>query len=192
MADEIAILKNQGASEFYFADSNFIGPGKKGRERALTLAGLIRPLNITFGMETRPDDLENNFRFLEKNRLLDRLERTANLLCHRQIVLMRTLGYHEFIRQERLIPSGPLGFQGDVAYQDYRVRWMSELFPHACLSVLRQISSADSPLYWKTCGDEKLCARVNHYLVELFQHLLKQASEEKLLPPVGRMKQEIE
>jgi anaerobic magnesium-protoporphyrin IX monomethyl ester cyclase len=138
------------------------------------------------------DDLENNYRFLEQNRLLDHLERTANLLCHRQIVLMGTLGYREFMRQGRLIPNGPLGFQGDVAYQDFRVRWMSELVPHACLSVLRQISRADSPLYWKTCEDEKLCTGVNHYLVELFQRLLKQASREKRLPPVGQMKQEIE
>lgn len=262
VVEEIAFLKDQGASEFYFVDPNFIGPGKKGRERALKLADLIHPLNITFGMETRPDDLtpeilekltasgftslllgiesgsgdmlkqlkksvsrnvgenairlcrtagiepeigflmfvpdstledlENNFRFLEKNRLLDRLERTANLLCHRQIVLAGTLGYRDFMRQGRLIPNGSLGFQGDVAYQDFRVKWMSELVPHACLSVLRQISRANSPLYWKTCEDDKLCARVNHYLVELFQDLLKQACREKLLSPVGQVKQEID
>jgi radical SAM superfamily enzyme YgiQ (UPF0313 family) len=55
--DSIAGLAVRTLSEIYFADPNFIGPGKKGRERSLTLAGLICPLNITFGMETRPDDL---------------------------------------------------------------------------------------------------------------------------------------
>jgi hypothetical protein len=33
------------------------------------------------------------------------------------------------------------GISGEVAYQDYRFKWMSELIPHACLSVLRQTSS---------------------------------------------------
>jgi len=48
------------ASYFYFADPNFCGPGKRGRERAAALArGIRRRLpGITFGMECRADNVE--------------------------------------------------------------------------------------------------------------------------------------
>ncbi|MFQ5686656.1 MAG: B12-binding domain-containing radical SAM protein [Candidatus Scalindua sp.] len=46
---------------FYFADANFLGPGKKGKERVYELASLIidRGLNIKFGIECRVNDIEN-------------------------------------------------------------------------------------------------------------------------------------
>ncbi|MHC4267284.1 MAG: B12-binding domain-containing radical SAM protein [Planctomycetota bacterium] len=46
---------------FYFADANFFGPGKKGKERACELARLIIDdgLNIKFGIECRVNDIED-------------------------------------------------------------------------------------------------------------------------------------
>ena len=46
---------------FYFADANFFGPGKKGKERACELANLImdKGLNIRFGIECRANDIED-------------------------------------------------------------------------------------------------------------------------------------
>ncbi len=55
---EMQGLISMGIRDFYFADPNFIGPGKKGKNRTLRLLELIRPLKITFGMETRPEDLD--------------------------------------------------------------------------------------------------------------------------------------
>lgn len=55
---EIKALISMGIQNFYFADPNFIEPGKKGKDRTLRLMELIRPLKITFGMETRPEDLD--------------------------------------------------------------------------------------------------------------------------------------
>jgi len=55
---ELKALISMGIRDFYFADPNFIGPGKKGKERTLRMMELIRPLKITFGMETRPEDLD--------------------------------------------------------------------------------------------------------------------------------------
>lgn len=55
---EMKALISKGIRNFYFADPNFIGPGKKGKDRTLRLMELIRPLKITFGMETRPEDLD--------------------------------------------------------------------------------------------------------------------------------------
>ena len=55
---EIKQLLDAGYKDFYFADPNFIGPGENGKKRIIELLKLIRPLEITFGMETRSSDLD--------------------------------------------------------------------------------------------------------------------------------------
>jgi radical SAM superfamily enzyme YgiQ (UPF0313 family) len=54
---EVTELVQNGHTDIYFVDPNFIGPGKAGRERAFELARSLSELGITFGMETRADDL---------------------------------------------------------------------------------------------------------------------------------------
>ena len=259
---EMTQLIDQGVRDFYFVDPNFFGPGKKGRHRTLVLAELIRPLGITFGMETRPndldpetleslvsaglqnmllgiesgsksvlgrlgkdahlnsselainlcrsvgiepeigflmfvpdstvDDLQHNLDFLEGNNLLDRLDRTANLLCHCQIVLMGTSDYRWFKEQGRLAETGPFGFEGEIAFVDDRVKWISELVVHACLYVLKEMSRPDSPVWWGESRNVLELKRVNEYLVDLFTRLLKEVQRTTNLAPVGILKNDIE
>lgn len=54
---EINDLVAQGKSHIYFVDPNFIGPGKSGQENAAMLADSLAGLGITFGMETRTNDV---------------------------------------------------------------------------------------------------------------------------------------
>jgi anaerobic magnesium-protoporphyrin IX monomethyl ester cyclase len=260
--EEMTELMGHGYQDFYFVDPNFIGPGNKGRSRALELAGLMRPLDITFGMETRPNDLDEevlehlasaglqslllgiesasssvlgqldkrssrnfgqqainlcrsvgiepevgflmfvpdsttedlaeNLDFLLANNLLDRLDRTANLLSHCQIVLMGTPDYRRFSEQGRLTATGPLGFEGEISFADHRVKWVSELVVHSCLSVLRDMSRPESPLWWRTSGNSRAAERINRYLVNLFKQLLGMACKGPHLPPVGTMKTDVE
>jgi len=263
---EISELADKGCQDFYFVDPNFIGPGKKGKDRIHKLMKLIRPLNISFGMETRPNDLDpdildslissgfktlllgiesgsksvltnlnkgasinssesairicrnagiepevgflmfvpdstledlkHNFEFLQKNNLLDRLERTANLLSHRQLVLMGTSGYRMFEKQGRLKKAGVLGFEGEVSYQDNRVKWVSDLMIHACLFVLENMEQPESPIYWQLCENEGKRSiefvKTNDCLVDLFKRLLADAGKSALLSPVSIMKEDIE
>ncbi len=263
---EMVELLKLGYRDFYFVDPNFIGPGRKNKQRINKLMDLIRPLNITFGMETRPDDLDleimdnlvsagfkslllgiesgsssvlgnlnksgsvnsserainicrdagiepqvgflmfvpdstlkdlkYNFEFLQKNNLLDRLERTSNLLGHRQIVMMGTSGYGMYEEQGRISRAGALGFEGEVSYRDARVKWISDLMIYACLFVLLNMEKPDSPIFWQMCGqsseDSPVFAGVNSYLVGLFQRLWDEAQMTKTLPPVAEMKKEIE
>jgi radical SAM superfamily enzyme YgiQ (UPF0313 family) len=58
VAGEVAGLKAAGKDDFYFVDPNFIGPGKRGRERALELAAALAGLEITYGMECRASDVD--------------------------------------------------------------------------------------------------------------------------------------
>ncbi len=57
----VRVREELGASSFYFADPNFCGPGKKGRERVARLAQLIakRLPKVSFGMECRADNVED-------------------------------------------------------------------------------------------------------------------------------------
>lgn len=242
---EIELLMAQGIREFYFADPNFIGPGRSGRERTRELLELLRPLRISFGMETRAGDLDGelmaelvragltslligiesgspdilsrlnksartddgalairicrehgiepeigflmfvpeatfadlraNLDFLQQNRLLDRLERTANLLCHRQIVLAGTSGYATFATQNRLQKTGVFGFQGEVALANPRIEWLAGLTIFACHTILQKMADRNSQLYWQKTVSP-VWQTANDYLVRLFHRLLDQAA----------------
>ena len=243
--EEIKELVGQGYKDFYFIDPNFVGPGEKGRERVIALMDLIRPLGITFGMETRPNDLTSelleklvasglnsillgiesgskailgkldkysssamsekalrlcrvagiepevgflmfvpdstvldlneNLQFLKNNQLLDRLDRTANLLSHSQIVLYGTSGYERFKKEGRLKPSGMFDFEGEVTFKEASVARVSELVQHACHHVLRDMERNNSPVYWKKPNNSQVHISLNDYLVLMFERLLKLA-----------------
>lgn len=244
IVDEIQELMQKGYRDFYFVDPNFIGPGAAGRQRCSDLLERLRPLNITFGMETRPNDLteallvelrdaglsslllgiesgsanmlgrirkgttqdageraialcraagiepevgfimfladtslsdiRENLDYLARNRLLDRLDRTANLLGHRQIVLKGTSGYAQLAVKGRLDVSGVMGFEGRVRHIDPRVAWLSETALAACHWVLRQMGQSDSPVHWR-CSAGPAHERLNAALVKRFHELLNLA-----------------
>ncbi|MBI4773379.1 MAG: B12-binding domain-containing radical SAM protein [Deltaproteobacteria bacterium] len=260
---EVEDLTDRGFRDFYFVDANFVGPGTEGKERIIRLARRLEPLGVTFGMESRPNDLDSrlletlraaglesllmgiesgstaslgrlrkgcsretaeeaialcrsfgiepevgfimfepdgtmedlraNLDFLTKNRLLDRLGRTANVLCHRQIVLMGTPGYRQYQLSGRLEPRGYLGFEGEVTFLDPRVLWMSKVMRFCCLSVLKAMSEPMSPIYWeKEAPYSEPFQRVNAWLVELFERLLESAENTTSLPKLADLEGDIE
>lgn len=243
IVDEIQDLKNRGFNDFYFHDPNFVGPGSKGKQRAMGIAERLAPLDIQFGMETRPndltpdllaalraagltsllmgvesaapgmlkslgkslsrdsaegairlcrragiepeigflmfmpdctpDDIRQNFVFLKQNNLLDRLDRTLNLLSHRQIVLKGTAGYAHFQRQGRLTPTGALGFEGIVSYLHPAVDRFADMIIEMCSQVLSEMAVPESPYYWGNgpCGAWE---QKNAEVVAEFECLLSQ------------------
>ena len=244
IALEMKALIDQGVTSFYFCDPNFIGPGKKGKARTLRLMELIKPMNIRFGMETRPQDIDDetlaamveagfesllmgvesgsdqvlnrigkssgpqqasraialcrkhgidpeigflmftpdsklsdlhqNMAFLMENNLLDRLDRTANLLSHSQIVLAGTSGYQMLEQKSLLKKSGIFGFEAQVTFSNPAVEWVANLVTFACHTVLRKMSDKNSPIYWEK--DENLFHEaVNQYLVDLCYKLMDQS-----------------
>ena len=206
---EITNLKQAGKRDFYFVDPNFFGPGRRGRERGMRIARMLASPGVTWGMETRADDLtpevmqeladcgltslliglesgsrrvlerlgkntdtsdnlkavetvrnaglepevgfimfertsslaqiEENLSFLMEAGLLDRLGRTANLLYHDQIALKGTRLYEQAKAEGKLRPKGVAGFEGELFYDDPRVRWLSGAARRLCLDVLRKM-----------------------------------------------------
>ena len=244
---EAAELVQRGKRDFYFVDPNFIGPGKAGKEHAVNLSRALAELDITFGMETRANDLSGpllqsltkagltslllgiesgspqvlkrlsknatvtqneraiaavrhagiepeigfimfepastlddvfeNTRFLERNRLLDRLGRTANLLYHEHIAFKGTPGYSLALEQGMLVPEGLYGFEGRLLYQDRRVGWLAGMMRPICQSILQEMGKPASPIHWsaETAGNQTFQA-LNEHLVDLFKRLLATAA----------------
>jgi anaerobic magnesium-protoporphyrin IX monomethyl ester cyclase len=247
---EVTELVQRGKHDLYFVDPNFIGPGKAGKDNAMDLARALAELGITFGMETRAndvtgpllrdlakagltslllgiesgsprvlkrlhknatvthneraiaavrdagiepeigfimfepasslDDVVENTRFLERNRLLDRLGRTANLLYHEHIAFKGTPGYRLALQHGMLVPEGLHGFEGRLLYQDPRVGWLAGMMRPICQSILQEMGKPTSPIHWstesaETVGNQAFQA-LNDHLVDLFKHLLATAA----------------
>ncbi|MGB3210067.1 MAG: radical SAM protein [Desulforhopalus sp.] len=258
---EIEQFVAKGTRDFYFSDPNFIGPGRAGKKRVHQLLELIKPLNITFGMETRPNDLDDeiiedlvrsgmtsflmgiesgsanvlrligkssttavatrairlcrdhgidpeigflmfvpdgnlgdlrdNIAFLQENNLLDRLDRTANLLCHKQIVLAGTSGYRYYAERGCLLKDGIFGFEGEVSLSDPKVEWVAKLVIFACHTILKSMSDIHSPIFWQKKVSPVFMA-ANKYLVELFINLLVEAETEVVPAKIPARTEEID
>lgn len=61
IAEMAAVLESHPEKKrFYFVDPNFFGPGERGRQRALTLARMIRErFRVNFGLEGRVNDIDD-------------------------------------------------------------------------------------------------------------------------------------
>jgi len=129
---------------------------------------------LMFVTDGRLGDLEANLNFLLENRLLDRLERTANLLSHIQIVLAGTSGYQRFEAAGRLEKQGIFGFQARVRFADPAVEWVAERLVFACRQLLKETGNPVSPLYWEA-PEESVSRAANTYLVELAGDLIRRA-----------------
>jgi len=247
VAAEIAALVGRGKSDFYFVDPNFIGPGAAGKENAMRLSRAMAGLGITFGMETRAndvtgpllrglrgsglaslllgiesgspgvlkrlgkrttvpqnesaiaavrdigiepeigfimfepesrlEDVDENLRFLERNRLLDRLGRTANLLYHAHITFKGTPGYRTAIERGMLVPEGVYGFEGRPVYADGRVGWLAGIMRLICQFLLREMGKPASPVHWsaETAGQKPFHV-LNDQLVEICKRMLATAA----------------
>ncbi len=103
------------------------GPVQSAKAIALCRKYGIEPENgfLMFVPDSDPSDLKDNMQFLSQNALLDRLDRTANLLSHCQIVLSGTSGYRFFEDRGRLQKNGIFRLEGEVLFADPRVKWIS-------------------------------------------------------------------
>ncbi|MGV8905831.1 MAG: B12-binding domain-containing radical SAM protein [Acetobacterium sp.] len=59
MAEIEAVMAETDLRYFYFMDPNFYGPGRAGKNRVLKLAALLKDKNISFGIEARANDIED-------------------------------------------------------------------------------------------------------------------------------------
>jgi anaerobic magnesium-protoporphyrin IX monomethyl ester cyclase len=133
---------------------------------------------IMFDPESTIEDIQDNLDFLDRNHLLDRLDRTANLLYHDQIAFKGTLGYRIALTQERLKPYGLWGFEGEKIYADYRTGWLASHMRILSKHILKEMSRSDSRISWRQIeAGENLFPEINEVLVQNFKKGLYQATQ---------------
>ena len=131
---------------------------------------------IMFDADSTLEDIAHNLKFLQRNRLLDRLGRTVNLLYHDHIAFKGTAGYESSLARGMLIPQGLFGFEGQLSYDDFRVGWLAELMKRVCHFLLKEMGRRSSSIHWSAESAEKEPYRaVNDHLVEIFGRLLSMA-----------------
>lgn len=108
---------------------------------------------IMFDAESSLEDIRMNLDFLERNRLLDRLGRTANLLCHELIAFRGTPGYRDAFEKNLLVPKGLFGFEGRLLYRDPRAGWLASAAKKVCHFILREMGKPFSPIHWSGAGE---------------------------------------
>jgi len=59
IAEIEAVMAETAIRYFYFIDPSFYGPGRAGKNRVLKLASLLKNKNISFGIEARANDIED-------------------------------------------------------------------------------------------------------------------------------------
>lgn len=117
-------------------------------------------------------DVRDNFVFLKDNCLLSKLDTTANVLYHREIVLKGMQNFTTLASAGRLIGFDTFGYEGRYCFADPSVQFFADLMSIVCRRILRASDNARSPISW-TRGASAASKRVNDYLVNFFGETLR-------------------
>ena len=126
---------------------------------------------IMFEPGTQLSDVRKSFAFLKANNLLRKLDVTANVLYHREIILRGMPNFTHLTAAGRLSGKDSFGYEGMYRFLDPAVQFLADLMSCICRRVLRATDNARSPLCWKK-GDSAASMRVNDYLTTVFEDTL--------------------
>ncbi len=233
------IIDERGISKFYFTDPNFFGPGQSGQLRARRLATLLKSRNITFGIEGRVNDIDDetigalvgaglrhilvglesgrdsslkrlnkmttvaqneealrilrrhniepnigfimfepdsklndirvNFEFLKKNKLLNNLSVTANVLYHHQIVLKGTPAFEHLQREKRLTSKPTCTYEGEATFVDLNVSTLSSLMRQVTNCLFDRMDEIWGCRVPEPPNAQERYLRINSLLVKIFE-----------------------
>lgn len=127
---------------------------------------------IMFEPDSTLEDVRANLEFLKRNRLLERLEVTANVLYHHQIVLRGTPAYHQLERRGRLKVLDSR-YEGIAVYRDERVARLAEAMRRLTGYIFNRLSGVWSGRTQLPPGGTEALRRINTCLVACFEALLE-------------------
>ncbi|MGB9792640.1 MAG: B12-binding domain-containing radical SAM protein [Thermacetogeniaceae bacterium] len=127
---------------------------------------------IMFEPDSTLEDVRVNLEFLKRNRLLEKLEITANVLYHHQIVLRGTPAYHQLEKSGRLRVLENR-YEGVAVYRDEGVARLAEAMRRLTGYVFTRLSGVWSGKVQLPPGASGALRRLNSRLVECFEELLE-------------------
>jgi radical SAM superfamily enzyme YgiQ (UPF0313 family) len=141
---------------------------------------------IMFEPDASLQDIRDNFNFLQKNCLINRLITTVDLLYHPQIILMGTESYTLLEERDNLELCFHSPYQGTFFFNDDRVQFLAEVISPVAQYLLTLMDTSDSPLYWRNeysdgkCSSQKISNELNLWLGEFFGELLTKLERHEL------------
>lgn len=118
------------------------------------------------------EDIRTNLDFLQRNRLLENLPITANVLYHHQIVLKGSPAFHGLRDQGLLQLSPDEGYEGTAAFVDSRVAALADMMRHITNSVFLQMWNIWSGKVLEPADAKERYAKINSMLVDAFERAL--------------------
>jgi radical SAM superfamily enzyme YgiQ (UPF0313 family) len=127
---------------------------------------------IMFEPDCMLADVRQSLAFLKDNSLLQKLDITANVLYHREIVLRGMPNFTRLAASGRLTGTDAFEYEGVYLFADPAVQFLADLMSYVCRRVLRATENARSPICWRR-GASAPSQRVNDYIVNLFADTLR-------------------
>jgi radical SAM superfamily enzyme YgiQ (UPF0313 family) len=153
---------------------------------------------IMFEPHSSLEDIRTNLEFLQRNRLLNNLPVTANVLYHHQIVLKGSPAF-EILSNRGLLQLSPAeGYEGTAAFEDTRTAILADLMRQITNSLFLRMWGIWSGKEMEPAGAAEKYAKINRMLVELFESTLhslengRQSSDEEKRLTVREVKEEID
>jgi anaerobic magnesium-protoporphyrin IX monomethyl ester cyclase len=128
---------------------------------------------IMFEPYSSREDIRTNLEFLRRNRLLDNLSITANVLYHHQIVLKGSPAFEVLRRQGLLALSPAEGYEGTAAFLDARVAGLADLMRRVTNFLFVRLWGIWSGKDLEPSGAQERYAKINSILIDLFENALR-------------------
>ncbi|MFP5213801.1 MAG: B12-binding domain-containing radical SAM protein [Acidobacteriota bacterium] len=127
---------------------------------------------IMFEPHSTLEDIRTNLEFLQRNRLLESLPITANVLYHHQIVLKGSPAFHVLREQGLLDFSSGEAYEGIAGFVDPKVAALADLMRRITNFLFLRMWSIWSGKEPEPAGARERYAKINRMLVDLFQNAL--------------------
>ncbi len=125
---------------------------------------------IMFEPDSTLEDIETNFRFLKRNRLLENLPVSANVLYHHQIILRGTQAFDALRKEGRLRME--TSHEGRALFREPAVETLANVMERATNLLFLRMDGIWSGRRPAPLGAHKTYAEINEYLVRLFENTL--------------------
>jgi hypothetical protein len=126
---------------------------------------------IMFEPDSDIDDIRCNFEFLKRNRLLENLAITANVLYHHQIILMGTTAFEQLKSEGRLQNVNSF-YEGTTPYQDAGVAALADLMRRLTNVVFDRMDGIWSGRVKEPGDAQERYSKINQILVNRFESAL--------------------
>jgi radical SAM superfamily enzyme YgiQ (UPF0313 family) len=135
---------------------------------------------IMFEPDSTLSDLQMNFDFLRRNRLLEKLEISVNVLYHHMIILKGSASYQALKEQGRLNISSHSTYEADTDYQNEKVAMLAGMMRDMTNHLFSHMKDTWALSYQKDPVILDKYAQANKLLVQSFDDYLQLLKTEEL------------